>query len=313
MSEESQPAPAPAAAPRSEARRRVLVVTGLSGAGKSSALKALEDLGYEAVDNIPLSLVPSLVAPIQGDFSDPGLQRQLAVGADIRTRDFGVDSFLAAFDKLASEGDVEVKVVFMECDDDGLRRRYAETRHRHPLAVDRPVSDGIAMERRLLRDLRRKADVVIDTAGVGPGELKRMLAGHFGSIDDAGLSIFVNSFSFARGLPRSADLVFDVRFLTNPHYVPALRAQSGRDPAVGDYIRDDPGFQPFFDGLTALLAPLLPRYAAEGKSYLTVAFGCTGGRHRSVFIAERLAAWMRDSDQRVHIHHRDLPDGEPDH
>ena len=307
MSETVEPAVAPTQGAPFRDRRRMLVVTGLSGAGKTSALKALEDLGYEAVDNIPLTLIPDLVAPTPGRRSGPGLERHLAIGADIRTRDFGVEAFLTAFDRLESEEDVAVKVVFLECDDDALRRRYAETRHRHPLAADRPVSDGIATERRMLRDLRERADVVIDTTGVGPGELKRMLRDHFGPADEAGLSILVTSFSFARGLPRSADLVFDVRFLANPHYVPALRPLTGHAAAVGDHIGRDPGFAPFFEGLTGLLAPLLPRYASEGKSYLTVALGCTGGRHRSVYVAERLAAWMREGGRRVHVRHRDLP------
>jgi len=295
----------PAGAGASKDRSRVILVTGLSGAGRTAALKALEDLGYEAVDNIPLSLLPGLVAP-QPEFAGDRRRRSLAVGADVRTREFSADSFLQHLARIAAIGNVDVNMVFLECDDDELRRRYAETRHRHPLAGDRPVSDGISLERRLLAGLRERADVVIDTTGISPGELKRILQAHYGLETDGGLSIFVTSFSFARGLPRAADLVFDVRFLRNPHYVPDLRPRTGRDPAVGDHVRTDPGYAAFFTGLTNMLGPLLPRYVAEGKSYLTIAVGCTGGRHRSVFVAEALAAWLAAQGEHVHVSHRDM-------
>jgi RNase adapter protein RapZ len=284
----------------------VLLVTGMSGAGKTSTLKALEDMGYEAVDNVPLSLLESLVFPGP---RGPGIQsfpRPIAIGVDIRTRDFGTETFLQELDRMVGQSEVEVAVLFLDCDDDELRRRYAETRHRHPLAADRPVSDGIVRERHLIAPLRGLADVMIDTTGLAPGELKHILHGHFGLEAQPGLVVFVTSFSFRQGLPRAADLVFDVRFLTNPHYDPELRSFSGRDAKVAEFIGADPGFEGFFDGLTGLLHPLLPRYAAEGKSYLTMAVGCTGGRHRSVFVAERLAAWLRQQGQRVHLHHRDL-------
>ncbi len=286
-------------------RARIILVTGMSGAGRTSALKALEDLGYEAVDNIPLSLLPGLVAP-PPEFADGRPDRPLAVGADVRTREFSADSFLQHLTRIAASGNVDVNMVFLECDNDELRRRYVETRHRHPLAGDRPVSDGIGLERRLLAGLREHADLIIDTTGISPGELKRILQTHYGLDTGGDLSIFVTSFSFSRGLPRVADLVFDVRFLRNPHYVPELRPQTGRDPAVGDYIRKDSGYATFFASLTGLLQPLLPRYVAEGKSYLTIAVGCTGGRHRSVFVAEELAAWLLAQGRHVHISHRDM-------
>lgn len=285
---------------------RLTLVTGMSGAGKTSALKAFEDLGYEAMDNVPLSFLTAVVRPVQGRFGTAGLSAPLAIGIDIRTRDFGVEPFLRELDRLMAETTTEVKVLFLDCDDDELRRRYAETRHRHPLAQDRPVSDGIARERRLVSVLRERADLVVDTTGLGPGELKRILEGHFGIETTPGLAVFVTSFSYRQGLPRDADLVFDVRFLANPHYDPDLRPLTGRDQAVAEYVAGDKGFQQFFDGLTGLLAPLLPRYAAEGKSYLTIAVGCTGGRHRSVVVAERLAAWLRDQGQRIHLHHKAL-------
>lgn len=288
-------------------RLRVLVVTGMSGAGKTQALKALEDIGFEAIDNVPLSLLENLVGQPHGARLPPGGRRPLAIGVDIRTRDFGVESFHGAMDRLRRHAEADVDLLFMDCEDEELRRRYAETRHRHPLALDRPVADGIAHERRLLGLVRDRADLVLDTTGQSPGALKSLLQGQYGAGPGAAdLSVFVTSFSYRRGLPREADLVFDVRFLANPHYDPALRPLTGREAAVGAHVSRDPAFEPFFDGLTRLLAPLLPRYAAEGKSYLTIAVGCTGGRHRSVFIAERLAAWIEANGQRVHLHHREL-------
>jgi len=284
----------------------MLLVTGMSGAGRTSALKALEDLGFEAIDNVPLALLKSLVQPIQPSFGAPGLTRPLAIGIDIRTRDFGADAFVAELDRLTAEHGIDAKVLFVDCDDDELRRRYDETRHRHPLAADRPVADGIAHERRMVSGLRDRADIAVDTTGLGPGQLKRILKGHFAPEAADRLSVFVTSFAYRRGLPREADLVFDVRFLANPHYDPQLKPLSGQDGAVADFISGDADFETFFNALTGLLAPLVPRYAAEGKSYLTIAFGCTGGRHRSVFVAERLARWLEERGQHVHLLHRDM-------
>ena len=290
------------------AARRVVLVTGMSGAGKTSALKALEDLDFEAIDNVPLSLFEALVIGSQHEFSEPGPSRPLAIGADIRTRDFGVEAFMERYDQLLSAGNVDVKTVFLDCDDEELRRRYEETRHRHPLAIDRPVADGIAHERKLVSPLRDLADLTIDTTGLAPGELKSLLGGHFGGSGSAALAVFVTSFAYRRGIPREADLVFDVRFLANPHYVAALKAETGRSDDVAAFIEADEAFQPFFQSLTQLLAPLLPRYLAEGKSYLTIGVGCTGGRHRSVFVAERLRLWFESQGERVRLHHRELED-----
>ncbi len=279
---------------------RVVLVTGMSGAGKSSALKTLEDMGYEAVDNLPLSLLGTLVRP------DGGHRAPLVIGVDIRTRDFGVDSFLAELDHLMDHRDLDVRLLFLDSTDEVLCRRYAETRRRHPLAGDRPVVDGIMHERRLVARLRERADHVIDTTDLVPGALRRLLKGNFALDTPAGLAAFVTSFSYRYGLPREADLVFDVRFLKNPHYEPAFKGRTGLEAPVGEFIATDPGFAEFFDGLTDLLTTLLPLYEREGKSYLTIALGCTGGRHRSVYIAERLAAWLRDQGLRVGINHRDL-------
>jgi len=283
---------------------RVVVVTGMSGAGKTLALKALEDVGYEAVDNLPLSLLRQMLRPGEG------IERALALGIDIRTREFGADSLTREIDRLKSQSQLDVKLLFLDCEDDILCRRFTETRRRHPLAADRPLLDGILHERTLITPLRALADLVIDTSRQPPGQLKSLMEGAFGLEETPGLTIFVTSFAYRNGLPREADLVFDARFLDNPHYVPELRSLTGRDPRVAAHVAADPDFRTFFDAITSLLAPLLPRYALEGKSYLTIAVGCTGGRHRSVFIAESLAAWLRDGGYRFDLRHREIGDGE---
>lgn len=297
----------PAQATRSSAESvsRVLLVTGLSGAGHSSALKGLEDLGYEAVDNLPLWLLRHLITPEPGDE-----ERSLAIGVDIRTRGFAVDAFLTEIARLKAQPGLDVNLVYLDCDDDVLLRRYTETRRRHPLAVDRPVRDGILSERELLEPLRQRADLVIDSSTLTLGGLKRRLRTRFAPGPLPDLSILVTSFAYRRGLPREADLVFDTRFLDNPHYKPDLRPLTGRDEAVGRFIAADRDYERFFAGITALIGPLLPRFEAEGKSYLTIAVGCTGGRHRSVFVAERLAAWLTEKGRRVSLHHRDLDEVE---
>jgi UPF0042 nucleotide-binding protein len=277
----------------------VLLVSGMSGAGRSTALKTLEDMGYEAFDNLPLSLVPALIESAAADAP------AIAVGADLRTRGFAIESMLETLDKVVGRAGRELKVVFVDCDDERLERRYTETRRPHPLAGDRPVMDGIRLERQVVSALRDRADLVIDTSNLTAAELKRLLTGHFG-LGAVGLRVFVTSFAYRQGVPRDADLIFDVRFLTNPHYIPALRPLTGQDAAVAAHIERDPGFLPFFTGLWRLLRPLLPRYETEGKTYLTVGIGCTGGRHRSVYVAERLAAEMRDAGVRVELSHRDL-------
>ena len=281
-------------------RKRVLVVTGMSGAGKTAALKSLEDLGFEAVDNLPLSLLASLVQPSIAS------SRPLSIGVDIRTRDFGAEPFVHQIDDLIDNSEVDVQLLFLDCGDDVLQRRYSETRRRHPLAADRPLPDGIKHERRLVSPLRDRADVVIDTSNLQLGDLKRILHGHFALDASTGLAVFVTSFSYRRGLPPEADIVLDVRFLANPHYEPSLKALTGKDAPVGAFIAADEGLAGFFEHATKMLEHTLPRYAEEGKSYLTIATGCTGGQHRSVFVAEKLAAWLRALGVRVDITHRDL-------
>ena len=281
-------------------RGRVVLVTGLSGAGMSVALKALEDLGYEAVDNLRLSLVPALIRQ-----ADPK-RRPLALVIDSRPRDFSAQNFLDELEELRGDDDLDVSLVFLDCGDEVLQRRFTETRRRHPLAEDRTVPDGIQRERALLFPLKEEADVTIDTTQLSIHDLRRILSGHFRRDAQAALQVFVTSFSFRQGLPREADLVFDVRFLTNPHYDPELRPLTGLHPAVAARVEGDADYPAFFRNLTELLRPLLPRYNQEGKSYLTIAIGCTGGKHRSVFVAERLAAWLKEQGLRVNLSHREL-------
>ena len=297
MTDSSQQAPSSATPGQTG---RLVLVTGMSGAGMSVALKALEDLGYEAVDNLRLSLVPALL-----EQADPR-KRPLALVIDSRTRDFSAHAVLEQVESLKAHDDLDVRLVFLDCGDEVLQRRFTETRRRHPLAIDRPVPDGIQRERTLLHPVKQQADVTIDTTQLSIHDLRRILAGNFEIDAQASLQVFVTSFSFRLGLPREADLVFDVRFLTNPHYDPELRPLTGLDPAVAARVEGDPDFPDFFRHLTDLLRPLLPRYNQEGKSYLTIAVGCTGGKHRSVFVAERLAAWLGELGLKVGLSHREL-------
>ena len=278
----------------------VVIVTGMSGAGRSTALKALEDLGYEAVDNLPLSLLSSLLSPGNGG------GRALAIGVDARTRDFGGAPFIEQLEALTTREDLHVRLLFLDCDSEVLQRRFSETRRRHPVTPDRRVTDGITGERRLLGPLRDRADEVIDTTDMAIGDLKRRLDSNYALDVAPGLAIFIISFAYRRGLPHEADLVFDARFLKNPHYEDELRALTGQDAPIGEFIDRDPDFASYFGNLTSLLEPLLPRFSAEGKSYLTIAVGCTGGKHRSVYIAEKLNDWLTEQGERVIINHRDL-------
>lgn len=285
-------------------RTRVLLVTGMSGAGKSTALKALEDLGYEAVDNMPLRLLKRLLK-----FKDreEGDDRPLAVGIDSRTRAFDADGVVETVREINRAGGVEARILFLDCSGEELTRRFSETRRRHPLAQDRPAADGIARERELLAPLRLAADILLDTTDFTFHDLRRNVTTKFSPPrSTVRLTVTLMSFGFARGIARDADLVFDMRFLANPHWVDDLRPLTGRDPAVGAYIAADPAFDEAFAKIADLLATLLPAYQREGKSYLTVAFGCTGGRHRSVYVTERMAAHLRESGYDPTVVHRDL-------
>lgn len=271
-----------------------MLVTGLSGAGKASVLRGLEDLGFETVDNPPWPVLERLLDAPSG--------RPLAAGVDARTSGFDPAAGAALLARLREAG-LTLDLVFATADDDALLRRYSETRRRHPLAPSDRVADGIARERALLAPLLPLADWVVDTTTLASPDLRRMIEARYGG---AGLSITVQSFGFPRGLPREADIVLDLRFLRNPHYYPSLRPLTGKDPAVAAHVVADPDFEPFWERMTALLDPLLPRYLAEGKKYLTVALGCTGGKHRSVFAAERLAAHWTAQGWRAAATHREL-------
>jgi len=286
---------------------RFVVVSGLSGAGKTTALKLLEDHGYEAVDNLPMPLLRRLA--IADDVESSGAKAQprraIAVGIDSRTRDFQPDQLIALLGELRQRDDLAVQLLYFDCEDEVLLKRFTATRRRHPLASDRPIADGIAAERRLMAPLRAAADLVIDTSMAALPEFRQTLAAQFALDAQPGLSIMVLSFSYKHGLPREADLVFDVRFLRNPHYDDALRPQTGDNPDVAAYVQADPGYADFFGRLRGMIDALLPRYAQEGKRYLTIAIGCTGGRHRSVVVVEALGKHLREAGQRVDIRHRD--------
>jgi UPF0042 nucleotide-binding protein len=286
------------------APQRILLVTGLSGAGKSTALRTLEDLGWEVVDNLPLSLLEDLLETPLGK-GNRKRRRPLALGVDSRTRDFDAKRIVDQIKSLASDQRVPVETLFFDCAGSELVRRYSETRRRHPLAPDRPATDGIAAERALMEPLRRWSDHVIDTTDTAPNALQQQIRQRFSSGTIAP-TLSIMSFGFARGVPRHADNVFDLRFLRNPYWVDSLRDLTGLDPAVGDYVAGDPAYGDAVGRIEDLLLALLPRYGEEGKSYVTVAFGCTGGRHRSVHVAERVASRLREAGFSPTVEHRDL-------
>lgn len=284
-------------------RQRILLVTGMLGAGKTTALRELEDLGWEAIDNFPIRLLDRLIVP---DESEPGeIKPPLAIGFDSRTRGFDPADIIARVKHLSERDDLVVTTLFLDCSAQELERRYNETRRRHPLASGMPASDGIAAERELLSPLRRWADAVITTTAFSTNDLQQAIREQFGIHLGDAMTVTVASFGFARGVP-VADLVFDMRYLDNPHWDESLRPLSGLDAPVGDHIRKDPAFASSFAKIRELLLELLPRYGAQGKSYVNIAFGCTGGRHRSVFVAEEIAKALREAGFSPTVRHRNL-------
>lgn len=279
--------------------QRVVMVTGPSGAGRSSAINVLEDLGYEAIDNLPLTLIPRLL-------DGPPLPRPLALGLDVRNRDFSSESLIELVDWMHRSPGVASDLLFLDCDTDTLLRRFSETRRRHPLAPDDAPLGGIEHEKELLEPLRERADVLIDTSGLTPHQLRSELARWFAPRVGRPMALSVQSFSYKRGLPRGVDMVFDCRFLTNPHWVPELRDLDGRDPRVAAHVEADPLFADFFARVTGLIVSLLDAFVDEGKSSLTIAFGCTGGKHRSVALAEKTALTLAEQGWRVSKRHREL-------
>jgi UPF0042 nucleotide-binding protein len=276
-----------------------VVVTGLSGAGKTSALRALEDMGYFCVDNLPLPLLPSLLRLYR---TWGHRLTRIAVGVDVRT---GLPArvFRRSLADLRKEGIVP-RVVFMDADNTTLFRRFSETRRRHPLGGT--VSNGIRRERRILHDVMAEADKIIDSSHLTPGEVKEMVLKTLNIRHPRGMAVVVTSFGYKHGVPLDADVVWDVRFLPNPNYVPRLRPLTGESPAVSKFVLENPMTKKFLGLLDPLQEFLLDRFAQEGKSYVTLAVGCTGGRHRSVAIAENLAARVRRQGRfEVRVHHRD--------
>ncbi len=282
---------------------RILLVTGMSGAGKSTALKALEDAGWETVDNLPLRLLDNLISIRLAEGASGG--RPLAFGIDSRTRGFEAAAIVERIKARRDHGE-DIGTLFLDCGGVELERRFSETRRRHPLALDRPARDGIARERELVEPLRRWANHVIDTTASTSNDLRLQIRIRFGDEHASAPTLTIASFGFARGVPRNADLMFDMRFLRNPHWVESLRPMSGLDGAVADYVAADPAYADALSRIEDLLLFLLPRYQAEGRAYLTVAFGCTGGRHRSVHVADRVATRLREAGFSPTVTHRDL-------
>ena len=277
---------------------RLLLVTGMSGAGKSTALDALEDMGWDMVDHLPLALLQGSVESAQSG----GRRVPMAVGMDVRSRGFDANKLP---DVVRSIAGVLPEILYLDCAGHELARRYDETRRRHPLALDRPAEDGVARERNQTAPLRRASDSVLDTTDLSPVELRAELRRRYASDTDQPV-LTIASFGFARGIMRTADLVFDLRFIANPHWVEELRPLTGADLPVRQYCGADPAWAPALDQVEALLSDWIPRYWAGGKSYLTVAFGCTGGRHRSVCAAVEMAERLRAAGFSPNIRHRDL-------
>ncbi len=284
----------------SEPDQRVVLVTGPSGAGRSTAIQSLEDLGFEVIDNIPLSFIPRL-------FEGAPLARPVALGIDVRNRDFSVGALGETIGALTRSSHVAPEVLYLHCQPEVLVRRYGETRRRHPLAPAEPPIAGIAREVDLLGAIRARADVLIDTTEMSPHDLRAEMARWFGgAAGGARLLVSLHSFSYKRGIPQGMDMVFDTRFLRNPHWVAALRSHDGRDPAVAAHVEGDPRFEEYFTRLCDLVRFMLPAQLDEGKSHWAIAFGCTGGQHRSVAVAEKLAAVLAQAGWQVSKRHREL-------
>ncbi|WP_183480330.1 RNase adapter RapZ [Komagataeibacter kakiaceti] len=276
--------------------RRILLVTGLSGAGKSSILRILEDLGHEVIDNPPLGMLDEIVARAE---------RPVAVGVDSRTRGFDASAVLAALARLRVNPALSAELIYATAEESVLLSRYTATRRRHPQAAHGTVKEGIEAEITLTSPLREAADVVIDTSDLPPPELRQLVEARFGEWSAGGLdglTVALMSFAFPAGLPREADMVFDARFLTNPYYEPTLSAMTGLDAAVAEYVERDPDYQEFLDRIVGILELVLPRFVREGKKYATIALGCSGGRHRSVTLVEALARRLAQRAGDIHPH-----------
>lgn len=280
-------------------RTRVTLVTGPSGAGRSTAINALEDLGFETIDNLPLSLLERLIS---GDTP----QRPLALGIDARTRDFSIQAVADAMTLIRAHAGLHGSLLYLDCADDVLLKRYSETRRRHPMAPAETAAVGIAREQELLAPLRSIADRVLDTSDFTPHDLRGEMERLYQLTDDTGLAVTLQSFAFKKGVPQGLDMMLDVRFLQNPYWVESLRSLNGTDAAVSEYVQQDPIFDTFFEKLVDMTNLLLPAYKAEGKSYFSLGLGCTGGQHRSVAVVQTLAKRLEDSGWPVSIRHREF-------
>lgn len=281
------------------AAKRLVLVTGPSGAGRTTAIRALEDMGYEAIDNLPLSLLPRLL-------DGPVPDKPMALGVDTRNRDFSTNALIDVIDRFGGSAAVPMQVLYVDCSAEVLLRRFSETRRRHPLAPAESPGAGIAREFDLLGPIRARADILIDTSEMSPHDLRADLEHWFAAQGEAQLAVSVHSFSYKRGLPRGLDMVLDCRFLRNPYWDEGLRGLDGRDARVAACVAEDARFEAFREQVTELARLLLPAYQAEGKAYLAIGFGCTGGQHRSVAMAETLAQALADSGWQVSIRHREL-------
>lgn len=279
--------------------QRIVLVTGPSGAGRSTAINALEDFGYEAIDNIPLSLIPRLV-------EGGALPRPLAVGVDVRNRDFTAQGLLDLHASLSLDPGLSVDLLYLDCAPETLERRFSETRRRHPLAPDDSPSDGIARELTLLEDVRARADILIDTGDLTVHDLRAAMKGWFAQTTGQRMAISFHSFSYKRGLPLGLDTVFDLRFLRNPHWEAELRPLTGLDARVVDHIAQDPRYSEWLSQATSYLSLVLPAHIEEGKAHVSIGFGCTGGQHRSVAMAETVASALAEQGWQVSIRHREL-------
>ena len=284
-----------------ETTPELVIISGMSGAGRSTAAKCLEDLGWFVVDNLPPALIPTMVD--LGARSQGAVPR-IGVVVDVRGRTF-FDDLLTSLEELEKRG-VRLRVVFLDSSDDALVRRFESVRRPHPLQVDGRIVDGIAQERELLRELRGEADLVVDTSNLNVHQLRAKMDAQFAGQDEPELRATVMSFGFKYGLPVDADLVVDCRFLPNPHWVPELRARTGTDPDVAEYVFQQPGAQPFLDGYTELLRIITEGYRREGKRYMTLAVGCTGGKHRSVAMSEQLTKRLIADGVETVLVHRDM-------
>ena len=290
---------------KSSEPQKILLITGVSGAGKTTVLKTLEDLGWETVDNFPIKLAPQLLK-IPASGSEDGPNTPLALGFDSRTRGFDAGALIEQIKALQTQPNLEIMTLFLDCAGVEIERRYAETRRRHPMAQDRPAMDGVAIDRNLMEPFRRWAETVVDTSKLSAYDLQQVIRERFTSEKTPHSTITVTSFGFSRGVPHNADLVFDLRFLRNPHWDSALRPMTGMDASVAEYVAADPKYDEAMQKIRDLLRFLLPLYDAQGKAYINIAFGCTGGRHRSVHVAETFGNWLREDGFALMVSHRNL-------